>query len=47
MKGRVADSSGQPEERLQTDVRALRAIVAVDLQGTRPAGDALAAAAYL
>jgi hypothetical protein len=30
MKGRVADSSGQPEERLQTDVWALRAIVAAD-----------------
>jgi hypothetical protein len=47
VKGRLADSSGQPEERLQTDVRALRAIVAVDPQGVRPAGDALAAARYL
>jgi hypothetical protein len=46
-RGRLADSGRQPEERLQTDVRALRAIVAVDLQGARPAGDALAAAAYL
>jgi hypothetical protein len=30
MKGHLADSSGQPEERLQTDVRALRAILAAD-----------------
>ena len=29
------------------DGRALRAIVAVDLQGARPAGDGLAAARYL
>jgi hypothetical protein len=46
VKGRVADSGRQPEERLQTDVRGLRAIVAADLQGARPAGDALADAAY-
>jgi hypothetical protein len=47
VKGSLADSGRQPEERLQTDVRALRAIVAVDLQGARPAGDALADAASL
>jgi hypothetical protein len=31
-KGSLADSGRQPEERLHTDVRALRAIVAVDLK---------------
>jgi hypothetical protein len=42
----VADSVRQPEERSQTEVRALCAIVAAALQGARPAGDALADAAY-
>jgi hypothetical protein len=44
MKGRLTPSGGQPQERLQTDVRALHAIVAADPQDARPAGDALAAA---
>jgi hypothetical protein len=42
----VADSGRQPQQQLQTEERALRAIVAAALQGARPAGDALADAAY-
>jgi hypothetical protein len=48
----VADSGRQPEqqlpteEQLQTEERALRAIAAAALQGARPAGNALADAAY-
>jgi hypothetical protein len=46
VKGRVADSGRQPEQQLPTEVWAVCAIVAAALQGARPAGDALADAAY-
>jgi hypothetical protein len=42
----VAESGRQPQQQLQTEVWALRAIVAAALQGARAAGDALADAAY-
>jgi hypothetical protein len=44
--GRQTEEQLPTEEQLQAEVRALRAIVAAALQGARPAGDALADAAY-